>query len=59
MAISNEHEYITLAHGAGGKISQELMEQVILPEFGNPILNEMHDGARGQYRQAGGVRYRK
>ena len=46
MAISNEHEYITLAHGAGGKISQELMEQVILPEFGNPILNEMHDGAR-------------
>ena len=45
-SINNEHEYITLAHGAGGKISQELMEQVILPEFGNPILNEMHDGAR-------------
>ena len=46
MAMNKEHEYITLAHGAGGKISQELMEQVILPEFGNPILNEMHDGAR-------------
>ncbi len=46
MAINSEHEYITLAHGAGGKISQELMEEVILPEFGNPILNEMHDGAR-------------
>lgn len=36
---------ITLAHGAGGKLSQELMEEVILPEFGNPILNELHDGA--------------
>ena len=36
---------ITLAHGAGGKLSQELMEKVILPEFGNPILNELHDGA--------------
>ncbi|MBQ1509505.1 MAG: hydrogenase expression/formation protein HypE [Selenomonadaceae bacterium] len=36
---------ITLAHGAGGKISQELMEEVILPEFGNPALNELHDGA--------------
>ena len=39
-------KYITLAHGAGGKISQELMEQVVLPAFGNPILNELHDGAR-------------
>lgn len=36
---------IVLAHGAGGKISRELMEEVILPEFGNPILNELHDGA--------------
>ena len=42
----NESEYITLAHGAGGKISRELMDTVILPEFGNPILNELHDGAR-------------
>lgn len=36
---------ITLAHGAGGKMSQELIEQVILPAYGNPLLNEMHDGA--------------
>ena len=36
---------ITLAHGAGGRMSQELMEKVILPEFGNPLLNELHDGA--------------
>ena len=39
------NDKITLAHGAGGKISQELMEEVILPAFGNPLLNELHDGA--------------
>ena len=40
-----ENDRITLAHGAGGKMSQELMEQVILPAFGNPALNLLHDGA--------------
>lgn len=39
-------EKITLAHGAGGKISQELMEEVIRPAYGNPILDTLHDGAR-------------
>ncbi|MBR2214827.1 MAG: hydrogenase expression/formation protein HypE [Selenomonadaceae bacterium] len=42
--MSNER--ITLAHGAGGKLSQELMTKIILPAFGNPYLNELHDGAR-------------
>ena len=37
---------VTLAHGAGGKLSQELMEEVILPAYGNPLLNELHDGAQ-------------
>ena len=37
---------ITLAHGAGGEKSRELMEKIILPAFDNPILREMHDGAR-------------
>ena len=40
-----ENDRITLAHGAGGKLSQELVEQVILPAFGNPFLNKLHDGA--------------
>lgn len=39
---------VTLAHGAGGKLSQELMEEVILPAYGNPLLNELHDGAQVQ-----------
>lgn len=36
---------ITLAHGAGGRLSQELTEQLILPELGNSLLNTLHDGA--------------
>ena len=28
-------EYITMAHGAGGKYSNELMEKVIWPELSN------------------------
>ena len=39
-------ERVTMAHGAGGRMSHELMEQIILPAFGNPILNELHDGAQ-------------
>ncbi len=38
-------DHITLAHGAGGKMSRELMDSVILPEFGNSFLNKLHDGA--------------
>ena len=28
---------ITLAHGAGGQLSQELMQKIILPAFDNPM----------------------
>ncbi|MBQ9487176.1 MAG: hydrogenase expression/formation protein HypE [Selenomonadaceae bacterium] len=37
---------ITLAHGAGGKFSADLLQEVILPHFDNEILNELHDGAK-------------
>ena len=40
-----EHEVITLAHGAGGKLSRALMEEVVLPELDNAILHTLHDGA--------------
>ena len=40
-----EMERIKLDHGSGGKLSQQLMEDIILPAFGNPLLNELHDGA--------------
>lgn len=38
-------ETIQLAHGAGGRMSATLMEEVLRPILGNPILDEMHDGA--------------
>jgi hydrogenase expression/formation protein HypE len=36
---------ITLAHGAGGKASQTLIEAVFLEAFGNPMLSRLDDGA--------------
>lgn len=40
------NDKITLAHGAGGRLSQKLMRDVIMPAFDNEILRELHDGAR-------------
>ena len=37
---------ILIAHGAGGKLSAQLLHEVILPAFDNEILNELHDGAK-------------
>lgn len=39
-------DVITMAHGSGGAAGHELMEKVLLPAFDNPILREMHDGAK-------------
>ena len=39
------NERIEMAHGSGGKISQELVEKIFKPAFSNPYLNELHDGA--------------
>lgn len=36
---------ITLAHGAGGQMSRQLLDEIILPAFGNSTLNVLHDGA--------------
>ena len=36
---------IVLAHGGGGRMTQQLIENVFLPAFGGPIPGEMHDGA--------------
>ena len=38
-------EIIKLAHGGGGRLSQQLIEQVFLPVFGNEMLNRMDDSA--------------
>lgn len=41
-----KEEYIQLAHGSGGKLSRELVQNIMWPAFANPILGEMHDGAK-------------
>jgi hydrogenase expression/formation protein HypE len=36
---------VLLAHGGGGKLTHQLIEQMFLPAFSNPLLGERHDGA--------------
>src|SRR5262245_59228338 len=40
-----DHKEVVLGHGGGGRLTQELMEKVILPAFRNDILDQQHDGA--------------
>jgi len=44
LPISNYKE-IVLAHGSGGKLSQQLMQGIVLPQFRNDLLEPLHDGA--------------
>jgi hydrogenase expression/formation protein HypE len=40
-----QYPQVLLAHGGGGKLMQNLIEQVFLPSFRNPLLESRHDGA--------------
>ena len=40
-----DYPRVLLAHGGGGKLSQDLVRKMFLPEFGNELLNPLHDGA--------------
>lgn len=44
---------ILLGHGAGGRLSHDLIQQLFLPRFGNPYLNRLDDQA---VLQVGGER---
>jgi hydrogenase expression/formation protein HypE len=44
LPITNYKE-IVLAHGSGGKLSHQLIEKMILPQFVNELLEPLHDGA--------------
>jgi hydrogenase expression/formation protein HypE len=44
---------ITMAHGAGGKATQTLIDAVFLRRLGNPVLNRLEDAAQVE---AGGAR---
>ena len=39
------HATVVLAHGGGGKLTHQLIEQVFKKHFSNPDLDLMHDGA--------------
>lgn len=36
---------VQLAHGGGGRLMQRLLEQVVIPAFRNPALEQRHDSA--------------
>ena len=40
-----EYERVLLAHGGGGKLSLQLIQNMFLPQFHNELLDPMHDGA--------------
>jgi len=40
-----EYKNILLAHGGGGKLTHQLIQQIILPQFQNKWLEPLHDGA--------------
>ncbi|MBA3833454.1 MAG: hydrogenase expression/formation protein HypE [Chthoniobacterales bacterium] len=40
-----DYKEIVLAHGSGGKLSHQLIDKIILPQFQNDLLAPLHDGA--------------
>jgi len=40
-----QYPNVLLAHGGGGKLTQQLIEKIFLPLFSNPMLESRHDGA--------------
>jgi hydrogenase expression/formation protein HypE len=43
---------VLLAHGGGGKLMHQLIEDMFVPTFGNPMLNTRHDSAVLQFNSA-------
>jgi hydrogenase expression/formation protein HypE len=41
----SEYPRVLLAHGGGGRLTQSLIEKMLLPSFDNPFLAPLHDGA--------------
>ena len=41
-----ERERILLGHGSGGVLTAQLIEEVLLPELGNPVLARLEDQAQ-------------
>lgn len=44
--MDKREDCILLGHGSGGRLSHELIKNIMVAAFSNPLLEEMHDGAR-------------
>lgn len=40
-----DHKEIVLGHGSGGKLTHQLIQKMLLPQFQNEFLEPLHDGA--------------
>jgi len=40
-----DYKQIVLAHGSGGRLSHQLIQKIVLPQFRNQFLDPLHDGA--------------
>jgi hydrogenase expression/formation protein HypE len=40
-----DYPHVLLAHGGGGKLTQQLIKKMIAPQFANELLRPLHDGA--------------
>ena len=41
----SDYPHVLLAHGGGGKLSQQLIQKMIVSQFQNDLLEPLHDGA--------------
>ncbi len=41
----SEYRQVLLAHGGGGKLTQQMIQKMFLSQFRNPYLEPLHDGA--------------
>ena len=41
----SDYPQVLLAHGGGGRLSQQLIQKMIVPQFQNELLEPLHDGA--------------
>jgi hydrogenase expression/formation protein HypE len=41
----SDYPQILMAHGGGGKLTNQLITKIFLPAFSNPMLEALHDGA--------------
>ncbi len=46
----DSHDAVTLGHGGGGRLSQQVINELLLPTFDNPLLRPLHDGAVFSFR---------